>query len=111
MPPVRVVPGFNPGKDRQTCLSVRFPYPPVNQLTLQGGKETLGLSVVILFTHGSHRSAYAHFLAAVAKGNAGVLGLSNRSSQHWVIDWILDIHLTLRLVFFSQVFFGAWCLA
>ena len=41
----------------------------------------------------------------------GMLGVFNRSSQHRVVDWILDIHLTLRLVSSSRVFFGAWCSA
>jgi len=35
----------------------------------------------------------------------------NRSLQHWVVDWILDIHLRLRLVSSSRVFFGALCSA
>lgn len=41
----------------------------------------------------------------------GGQGGFNRSSQHLVVDWILDIHLTLRLVSSSRVFFGAWCSA
>ena len=41
----------------------------------------------------------------------GSQGVFNRSLQHWVVDWILDIHLRLRLVSSSQVFFGAWCSA
>ncbi len=41
----------------------------------------------------------------------GSQGGFNRSSQHWVVDWILDIHLTLRLVSSSRVFFGAGCSA
>lgn len=36
-----------------------------------------------------------------------ILGGFNRSSQHWVVDWILSIHLMLRLVSSSRVFFGA----
>jgi len=38
----------------------------------------------------------------------GSQGGFNRSLQHWVVDWILDIHLRLRLVSSSRVFFGAW---
>ncbi len=41
----------------------------------------------------------------------GSQGGFNRSSQHWVVDWISDIHSRLRLVFSSRVFFGAWCSA
>ena len=81
MPPVRVVLGFNPGKGRQTCLGVRFPYPPVNQLTLQGGKETLRHGVVISIANCSHTWAYTHLLAAFAKRHwrADCLGLSGES--------------------------------
>ena len=46
MPPVRVVPSLNPGKDCQSCLDVRLPDPPVNQLTLQRGKEAFRLKRV-----------------------------------------------------------------
>jgi len=41
----------------------------------------------------------------------GSQGEVNRSSQHWVVDWILDIHLRFHRVSSSQVFFGAWCSA
>ena len=67
MAPVRVVPGFNPGKDRQARFGVGLPDPPVNQLTLQRGKEAFCHGVVISIAHGSHARAYAHFFAALAK--------------------------------------------
>ena len=98
MPPVRVVLGFNPGEDRQPGLGLRLPDPAINELTLQRRKEAFRHGVVIGITHRPHAGVHAHFLAAVTKRNAGVLGEFNRSSQHWVVDWIFDIHLRLRLV-------------
>ena len=73
MPPVRVVPGFNPGKDRQARFGVGLPYPPVNQLTLQGGKETLRHGVVISIANCAHAGPDTHFFAALAKRHTGVL--------------------------------------
>ena len=73
MPPARVVPTLYPSKDNQPCFGLGLPAASSYQLTLQAGKEALGHSVVIRVAHGSHGWAYAHFLAAVAKGNAGVL--------------------------------------
>ena len=111
MPPVRVVPGFNPSKDRQTCLGVRFPYPPVNQLTFQGGKETLRHGVVISIANCSRTWAYTHLLAAFAKRHAGVLGGFNRSLQHMVVRQILSTRSVLRSASSNRGFFGAGCSA
>jgi hypothetical protein len=83
MSPAGVVPTLYPGEDCQPCLGLVLPAAPGNQHTLQAGKEALGHSVVIGIAHGSHGWAYAHFLATVAKGNTGVLGGFNRSSQHF----------------------------
>ena len=80
MPPVRVVPGLNLGKDRQACLCVRLPYPPVNQLTFQGRKEAFCHGVVISIADRTHTWAYTHFFATLAKRHTGVLtGLSRES--------------------------------
>ena len=49
--------------------------------------------------------------SVIHHSDQGSQGAFNRSSQHWVVDWILDIHLRLRLVSSSRVFFGAWCSA
>ena len=73
MPSARVVPTLDPSEDRQACLGLDIPAAPGNQLTFQVGKETLGHGVVVGIVHGSHGRLYAHFLAPVAKGNAGVL--------------------------------------
>ena len=49
--------------------------------------------------------------ALIHHSDRGSQGVFNRSSQHRVVDWILDIHLTLRLVSSSRAFFEAWCSA
>ena len=82
MPSARVVPTLYPSKDSQPCFGLGFPAAPGNQLALQAGKQTLGHGVVISIAHSSHGWAHTHFLAPAAKGNAGVLGVFNRSSQH-----------------------------
>ena len=73
MTTVWVVPGFNPSKDRQARFGVGLPDPPVNQLTLQSGKEAFCHGVVISIAHGSHARAHAHFFAEIAKRHTGVL--------------------------------------
>ena len=82
MPPARVVPTLNPSKYRQPCLGLCLPSAPGNQLTFQACKEAFRHRVDIGITHRPHGGARAHFLAAVAKRNAGVLGEFNRLSQH-----------------------------
>ena len=79
MPSARVVPTLYPSKDNQPCFGLGLPAASSYQLTLQAGKEALGHSVVIRVAHGSHGWAYAHFLAAVAKGNAG----AQYTSEHF----------------------------
>jgi len=63
--------GFLPGSE----------FPAIQAGCLQPSPEALRGCVVIRIAHSSHGWAYAHFLAAVAKGNTGVLGGFNRSSQ------------------------------
>ena len=41
----------------------------------------------------------------------GSQGVFNRSSQHWVVCWILDIRSRLQLVSSNQAFSVVWCLA
>ena len=62
MPPAGVVPTLDPGKDRQTCLSLCLTTTPGNQLALETGKETLSHGVVIGIAHRAHRRPYTHFL-------------------------------------------------
>ena len=73
MPAHWVVATLDPSKDRQSSLGLGFAAAPGNELTLQAGKEALCHSVVISITDSAHRGSYAHFLAALAKGYAGVL--------------------------------------
>ena len=49
--------------------------------------------------------------SVIHHSDQGSQGVFNRSLQHWVVDLILDIHLRLRLVSSSRVFFRAWCSA
>ena len=69
----RVVPSLDPGKDGQFGLSLGLPGAPGNELAFQRGKETLGHGVVVRIPYRAHGGAHTHFLAAVAKCNAGVL--------------------------------------
>ena len=46
--------------------------------------------------------------SVIHHSDQGSQGAFNRSSQHRVVDWILDIHSRPRLVSSSRVFFGAW---
>ena len=67
MTPVRVVLSLNPGKDRQAPFGVRLPDPPVNQLTLQLGKEAFCHGAVIGVADCSHAGPDTHFFAAFSK--------------------------------------------
>ena len=86
MTPVRVVPGLNPGKDRQACLGVRLPSPPINEFALQAGKETLGHGVVVGVADTAHGRANAHFFASVAKRHTGVLLGFKESLQRQLVE-------------------------
>ena len=48
MKPPGVVPALNPGEDGQACLGLGLPDTPVNQFTLQRGKEALSYNIVIV---------------------------------------------------------------
>ena len=47
----------------------------------------------------------------IVHSDRGTQGVFNRSSQHWIVDWILDIYLRLRLVSSSRAISEAWCSA
>jgi hypothetical protein len=49
-----VVPALNPGKDFAVRLSLGFPYLAINQLALQGGKETFCHRIVVGVADGAH---------------------------------------------------------
>ena len=82
MKPPGVVPALNPRKDRQAGLGLGLPDAPVNQFTLQRGKETLGHGVIVCIAHAAHAGAHTHLLAAVAKLDAGVLAALVRVVNH-----------------------------
>ena len=102
---MRIVPSFNSGKDRQARLGVRLPDPAVSEFALQRRKEALRHGVV--FKLPTVRMLGRTPISLQRLPNAiGALGAFNRSSQHWVVDRILDIHLRPRLVSSSRVFSG-----
>ena len=73
-----VVPGLNPGEDRQARFGVGLLDPPVNQLTLRRGKEAFCHGVVIGIADRAHARPDTHFLATFAKRHTDVLGAFNR---------------------------------
>ena len=81
MPPALVLPVLDPGDDGQARLGFGPPAAP-GAFALQSSKETLSHGVVIGVPHSAHRKTHAHLAASISKGNAGVLGRFNWSSQH-----------------------------
>ena len=55
----------------------------INEFALQAGEETLRHGVIKRIANRSHGRSHAHLTAAIAEGQAGVLGEFNRSSQHY----------------------------
>jgi hypothetical protein len=86
MTPVRVVPSLDPGKYLQPGFRLGIPFASCDELTFQRGKEALRHGVVIHIAYRAHGRAHVHLLAPIAKGNAGVLGGFNRSSQHRLLN-------------------------
>ncbi len=77
-----VIPAFNPGEYCQAGFGTGFESFAVNEFTLQAGKEALRHGVIVCIADRSHGRSHAHLAAAIAEGQAGVLGEFNRSSQH-----------------------------
>ena len=77
-----VIPAFDPGKYCETGFSTGFEGSAINEFALQAGEETLRHGVIKRIANRSHRRSHAHLAAAIAEGQAGVLGEFNRSSQH-----------------------------
>ncbi len=73
MQPVLVVPRLNPAKDIQPGLRLGGPASAVYEFAFERGKEALGHGVVIRVAYRTHGGANFHLLAALAKGDAGVL--------------------------------------
>ena len=82
MAPARVVPTLDPGKDRQARLGPGLSGPAGDEFTFQARKKTLRHGVVVGISHAAHRWAHPHLLAALAKGDAGVLLGFKELSQH-----------------------------
>jgi hypothetical protein len=78
-----IVPTFDPFKDRQLRLDLRAKVAPIEQLTFQRGEKRLGHGVVVRISDRTNGWHDAHFAAALAEGEAGVLGGFNRSLQHF----------------------------
>ena len=70
---VRIIPSFNPGKDREAGLCHRFPGSAVYEFALKTSKETLRHRVVVSITHRPHGGLNPHFLTALTKRHTGVL--------------------------------------
>ena len=73
MQSMQVVPRFNPAKDIQPGLCLVRPASAVDEFALERGQEALGHGVVICIAHRAHGGVDFHLLAALAKGDAGVL--------------------------------------
>ena len=82
MPPVRVVPALDEVEDGHPGLGLGGEAAPVQQLALEGGEETLTEGVVVGVAHAPHGRPDTRLAAAEAKGDRGVLGGFQRSSQH-----------------------------
>ena len=73
MPPMRVVPAFDPFEYRQPGFGLRLEGPAVQQFAFQCREEAFGHGVVIRIADRAHRRHHAHLLAAFAERIAGVL--------------------------------------
>ena len=79
-----------------------------NLLYLQFEGITLHTSVIPTIIFLAHTADQTMLCEQFSMLSAGILGVLNRSSQHWVVDWISDIYSKPRLVSSSRVFFGTW---
>jgi len=70
---MRVVPPLDEFEHGPESFFLRAETVTIQQLTFQGGKETLAEGIVIAVCDGSHRRADAYFPAALAEGDRGVL--------------------------------------
>ena len=82
-----------------------------HSFNLQSREEALHRRIVPALSASAHAAGNSLISQQALEVLTGVLGVFNRSSQHCVGDWILNIHLKLRLVSSSRVFFGVWCSA
>jgi hypothetical protein len=74
MSPASIIPTFDPFKDRQLRFGLRAKGAPIEQLTFQSGEKRLGHGVVVGIADRTDGWHNAHFSAALAEGEARVLG-------------------------------------
>lgn len=79
-----IVPSFNEFKDRAARLYWILKTAAVQQFTFKRGEKTLAHGVVEAVTYRTHRWPHAGIVAALAKGQGGILPGFKRSSQHSV---------------------------
>jgi len=73
MPPVWVVPGFNPCKNSMACFRFGFPGTAINESELKACKETFRHRVIVGIANCPHGWPDSHFFTALAKSLTGVL--------------------------------------
>jgi len=73
VPSARVVPAFDPVKDRRPGFGLGVEPSAVEQLTFEGGEEALGHRIVVAVAHRPHRGADADLLAAAPEADRGIL--------------------------------------
>src|ERR1700691_4596826 len=78
VPAMRVLPTFNPFEYGHLSFRLTFEPTPVQQLTLERGKEALRHRVVVCIAHRTHRGHDARLAAALAERVACVLAAAIR---------------------------------
>jgi hypothetical protein len=102
---------------RQATQYIRLSLPLVgiamlwHPLRFQASEEPFHGRVIPAISTSAHTLLDSVAPQYLAEFDAGVMGVFNRSSQHWIVELILDIGSALRQVFSSRVFFEALCLA
>ena len=98
MPTPGVVEPLNVVKDIRPGFVPRLLPGAKQSFDLQRREEAPHRRIVPARSVPTHEAGYSLIDQQALKAFAGVLGVFNRSLQHWGVDWILDIHLTLQLV-------------
>src|ERR1039457_5772383 len=94
MSAVRVIPTFDPGKDRQLRFGLRFEAPATQHLTFKSRPKRLGQSVVVTISHRTRGGHHTRFLTPLAKRVACVLttaiGVMDHTLRSTLRDGILQ---------------------
>src|SRR5271157_4739750 len=90
MPAVRVIPAFDPGKNRHLRFGLRFEAPATQHFAFEGRPKRLGQGVVVTISHRTHRWHDARFLTALAKCIAGVLATAIGMMDHALRSTLRD---------------------